>query len=221
MKTSKANSDRGKNNRVCRLATAAGAAVALALSIALSACQTPAPAATTSENERTELTLHEGDVVKITFPGATDLNPPEPLQIRRDGKITLPIVGEVTAAGLTPAELQNNLLGLFSTQLVSKEVIVTVVSSSFVVFVDGDVLRPGKVVSDHPITALEAVMEAGGFDYNKADTAKVMVIRHKGGSKDYSYYNVDLRLVLDGKESDAFYLAPGDVVHVPEKFSWF
>jgi polysaccharide export outer membrane protein len=214
MNASPTHSTPKTGHRRSLLAWAAGA---LAVSLALAACQTPAPAA----NDRAELTLHEGDVVKIAFPGAADLNPPEPLLIRRDGKITLPIVGEVAAAGLTPAELQNELLGLFSKQLVTKEVLVTVVSSSFVVFVDGNVVRPGKVVSDHPITALEAVMEAGGFDYHNANPSKVMVIRHQAGTRNYSYYTVNLKLVLDGRESDAFYLAPGDVVHVPEAFTWF
>jgi hypothetical protein len=64
-------------------------------------------------------------------------------------------------------------------------------------------------------------MEAGGFDYNTADSSKVLVIRHKPGGTDYTYHTVNLKLVVDGRRSDAFYLAPGDVVHVPEKFSWF
>jgi len=196
-------------------------AVAGACLIAVAGCQEPATLAQAQEAPQAELTLREGDVVKISFPGASDLNPPEPLQIRRDGKITLPIVGEVGAAGLTPTELQNNLLTQFSKQLRSKEVIVTVISSTFVVFVDGNVVHPGKIVSDHPITLLEAVMEAGGFDYKRADLSRIRVIRRQAGSGEYNYYTVNLKLVLDGRQGDAFHLAPGDVVHVPERFAWF
>jgi len=210
-----------RSPRTIRLPATARALAAITLLALLAACQSAAPVASTTGNDGAALTLHEGDVLKITFPGAPDLNPPEALQIRRDGRITLPIVGEVTAAGLTPAGLQTDLLNRFSGQLVSKEVVVTVVSSSFVVFVDGNVVHPGKVVSDHPITALEAVMEAGGFNYSTADASKVMVIRHKPGGADYTYHTVNLKLVVDGRQSDVFYLSPGDVVHVPEKFSWF
>ena len=195
-------------------------ALALTFGIALAGCQTQ-PAMAPAAEQHSDLTLREGDVVKISFPGAPDLTPAEPLQIRRDGKITLPLVGEVTAAGRTPAELQGDLIALFAKQLVSKEVIVTVISSSFAVFVDGDVVHPGKVTTDHPITLLEAIMEAGGFDYAKADTARVLVIRRPRGADDYTYYTVDLSLALSGRQSDAFYLAPGDVIHVRDKFSLF
>jgi protein involved in polysaccharide export with SLBB domain len=96
---------------------------------------------------------------------------------------------------------------------------VTVVSSSFPVFVTGAVLRPGKILADHALSALEAVMEAGGFDYAKANLSGVAVIRQEtGGVKKYT---LDLKRVLDGKESETFYLQPSDIVYVPEKFSWF
>jgi polysaccharide export outer membrane protein len=165
--------------------------------------------------------LGEGDVIKITFPGARDLDPADPLQIRRDGKISLPIIGEVKAVGRTPAQLQHDLIDLYAGQLQSKEVVVTVVSASFSVFVDGAVLHAGKVTANHPLTILEAVMEAGGFDYNKANIAKVMVIRKGGSADSYTYYNLNLKKVLEGKLNKPFYLAPGDMVHVPERYSWF
>ena len=91
------------------------------------------------------------------------------------------MVGEVVAAGLTPADLEKEILKLYSSQLVTKEVTVTVTSSSFPVFVTGAVIRPGKILSDHPITALEAIMEAGGFDYAKADLGHVRVVREREG----------------------------------------
>jgi len=103
--------------------------------------------------------------------------------------------------------------------LVSKEVSVTVVSSTFSVFVSGAVVRPGKVTSDHPLTALEAVMEAGGFDRTKADMRAVVVTRQEANQ--YKNYTVDLKSVLDGKSTEPFYLKPADVVYVPELFSWF
>jgi polysaccharide export outer membrane protein len=160
--------------------------------------------------------VKEGDTLRISFPGASNLDTTQ--QVRRDGRITLSMVGEVIAAGLTPAELEKELLKQYSSQLLSKEVTVTVVSSSIPVFVTGAVLRPGKVVSDHPISALEAVMEAGGFT-SAADMKAVLVIRQEGGQT--RNYVVNLKLVLEGKQTEPFYLKPSDIVYVPQKFSWF
>jgi polysaccharide export outer membrane protein len=199
---------------------AASGVLVFAAFAAFTGCEAPPPVPSGAEEQHEELTLREGDEIRISFPGAPNLDvAPQP--IRRDGKVTLPIVGEITAAGLTPIALQDQLVKLFANQLQSKEVVVTVVSSSFSIFVDGRVMRPGKIVADHPITVLEAIMEAGGFDYSRADSEKVLVIRLKKGSKGYDYITLNLKQVLDGKQTDLFYLAPGDVVHVPEKFSWF
>jgi len=163
------------------------------------------------------VTLQEGDDLKISFPGSASLDTTQ--QIRRDGKISLPLVGEVQAAGETPDDLQENLIKLYAPQISSKEVIVTVESSAFPVYVTGCVIRPGKISSDKPMTALEAVMEAGGFDYAKANLKGVRVIRREeGGSKSYT---LNLKTVLNGKEGKPFYLKPSDIVYVPERFSWF
>jgi|CZKI01.1.fsa_nt_gi polysaccharide export outer membrane protein len=199
---------------------AALGALAFAAMAAVTGCEAPTAVQSGSDEQHAELTLREGDVVKVSFPGAPNLDvAPQP--IRRDGKITLPIVGEIAVVGLTPIALQDQLVKRLADQLQSKEVVVTVVSSSFFVFVDGMVLRPGKIVTDHPITILEAVMEAGGFDYSRADSEKVMVIRHKTGSIGYDYITINLKQVFDGRRTDLFYLAPDDVVHVPQKFSWY
>ena len=161
--------------------------------------------------------LREGDVLKISFPGSANLDTTQP--VRRDGKITLSLVGEVDAAGLTPDALQKKLIELYSPQISSKEVNVTLVSSAFPVYVIGSVIHPGKVLSDHPITALEAVMEAGGFDYNTANMKSVQVTRNESGLM--KTYRINLKAVLDGKSNKPFYLQPGDIVSVPERFQVF
>lgn len=198
--------------RVCGLAALAGLAV-------LVGCTTPAtndgvmPAAAQSP---AEFKIEVGDVLKISFPGAPNLDSSQ--SVRRDGKITLGMVGEVQVAGLTPAQLEQVLLKLYATQLVSNEVSVMVVSSSFPVFVSGAVLRPGKIVTDRPLSALEAVMEAGGFA-EKADMGAVRIVRQEEGTT--RNYTLDLKSVLEGKSSEPFYLRRSDIVFVPEKFSWF
>lgn len=194
----------------------------LAILLAFTGCETSqlpktAKQAISSQPHAETIVLREGDVLKISFPGSANLDTTQ--QIRRDGKISMPLVGEVTAAGMTPDELKANLIKLYAPQISSKEVTVELESSSFPIFVTGCVVHPGKILSDHPITALEAVMESGGFDYTKANLKAVKVIRRENGASES--YTLNLKQVLEGKEDKPFYLKPSDIVFVPERFSWF
>ena len=170
---------------------------------------------TTITNEL--MNLREGDVLKISFPGSPTLDTTQP--IRRDGKITMQLVGDVDAAGMTPSALEKKLVDLYAPQLSSKQVTVEVVSSSLTVYVTGMVLRPEKILSDHPISALEAVMEAGGFDYTKANPKNVVVIRREGNVM--KNYKLNLKAVLQGEQNAPFFLKPDDIVYVPERFTMF
>ena len=193
----------------CRFVSLAMLSLALVAAGMLAGCETQfssfsptdvlkAQAAKTNEL----MNLREGDVLKISFPGSPTLDATQ--QIRRDGKITMPLVGDVDAAGMTTSALEKKLVDLYAPQLSSKQVTVEVVSSSFPFYVTGMVLHPGKILSDHPITALEAVMEAGGFDYTKANTKDVVVIRREGNVM--KNYKLNLKAVLQGKQNEPFYL---------------
>lgn len=197
--------------------------LALALAVvAIAGCQVANPGlqqAVQQAAARPEtVPLREGDILRVTFPGSPNLDT-QPQPIRRDGNISLPLIGEVKAAGLTPAELEKALAEKYAPQLVIKEVRVNVVASSYSVYVTGAVLRPGKVTSDHPLSALEAIMEAGGPDYTKANLKAVTVIRHEDGKT--QNYTLNLRNVLKGQSAEPFYLKPSDIVYVPERFTWF
>lgn len=162
-------------------------------------------------------TLNPGDVLKVSFPGAPNLDTTQ--QIRRDGRINLYMLGEVMAADKTPNALEQELVQAYAPQLISKEVKVTVVSSSFAVFVSGAVIRPGKITPDRAITAFDAIMEAGGFDNTKANTKEVRVIRLEDGQN--KTYTLNMKAILDGGPGEPFYLKSYDSVYVPEKISWF
>jgi polysaccharide biosynthesis/export protein len=150
----------------CNLETALAVFVAATMGFFVAGCTSAAPEyqqdllANPSPPPVERIILREGDVVRITFPGAPTLNATQ--LIRRDGKITLPLLGEITAAGKTTQGLEAELIELYSPQIITKEVTVAVESSAFEVYVTGAVLRPGKVISSRPLTALEALMEAGG-----------------------------------------------------------
>jgi hypothetical protein len=62
-------------------------------------------------------------------------------------------------------------------------------------------------------------MEAGGFDETKANKKTVRVIRQEGGQ--VKNYYVNMKEVLEGAQTEPFYLKAHDVVYVPEKISWF
>lgn len=159
-----------------------------------------------------DLTLMAGDVIQISFPGAPDLNITQ--TIRRDGQIDLPLIEEVYAVGKTPDELEEMLIELYEPQLVTSEVQVTVVSSSIQIFVSGSVGLPGKIMVNRRITALEAIMEAGGPIMGRSDLKNVKVIRDEGGVR--NNYKVNIKDILDGKPVKPFILKPSDIVYVPE-----
>jgi polysaccharide export outer membrane protein len=71
----------------------------------LSGCQAPAAAMPAKEDTKPQevFTLQEGDVVKVAFPGAPNLDSTQ--TVRRDGKVSMALVGEVQASGRTPTEL--------------------------------------------------------------------------------------------------------------------
>ena len=159
-----------------------------------------------------KLTLAPGDVLDIKFYYAPELN--ESQAVRPDGKIFLQLIGEVDVLGKTPGELKEELVQGYAGQLRKPEIAVIVRSlSNRRVYVGGDVLRPGLIDIPHPITALEAIMQAGGFDYRRAEVSNVVIIRHKDGKR-YGCA-LDFTGALSGKEFQPFFLEPQDIVYVP------
>lgn len=154
--------------------------------------------------------LASGDVIQITFPAAAELNQSQ--KIRLDGKINLPIVGEITAAGKAPLTLQNELIEKYGPNLQDAKVIVSLVSSASVVYVNGAVGAPNKVVLDRQLTVYETIMESGGFS-PVADLKKVILTRQVDGKLQ--------RQILNLKEgSDGMiYVKPFDTISVGQ--TWF
>jgi polysaccharide biosynthesis/export protein len=172
----------------------------------------------TNQIQSATLTLREGDTVKISFPGSPTLDTTQ--QIRTDGKIVLDLVGEVPAAGKTPEELKSDLLKLYDSQLTTKQIFVTVQSSTIQFYVIGAVLRPGPVTVDHPISVLDAIMEAGGFDETKANLKGVVVIQQQDGRTSRKVINLK-KAFAGQEESPLMMIKQGDIVFVPERFTWF
>ena len=157
--------------------------------------------------------LVEGDVVSITFQYSTNFNAVQ--KIGLDGTLNLQGVGQVPAAGKTALRLQNDLTELYKGQVKEDPITVKIIAAESAVYVAGAVTRPGKIALERPLTVLEAIMEAGGYDPYRADLSDVLVLRLEQGRQ--KTYRVNLKRVLRGRDEAPFYLKPFDVIQVPTK----
>ena len=160
--------------------------------------------------------LSPGDTIEIRFFFTPDLNKIQ--IIRPDGKIVLQLVGEITAAGKTPSELTKELYKLYSDYFNQLDVAVFVESySSNYVYVGGEVNTPGNVEMKGKLTALEAIMLAGGIISANASYKKIVVMRQKEGK--WIQYNLNLAKIIDGESNEPFYLEPLDIVFIPSRYA--
>lgn len=164
-----------------------------------------------SVNASTPVVLGPGDVVRISFTTAPEMNQTQ--KIRSDGKISLPAVGQVKASGITLSQLETMLKRLYAPQLTNTDVLVTLDSAAIEVFVSGSVKSPGKLAFDRPTTILQAIMQAGGPN-PFGNLRSVHLIRINNGVE--STQLVDLRPTLAGKTTKAFYVKNGDIIQVPQ-----
>lgn len=132
--------------------------------------------------------------------------------VRPDGKLSLPLVNDVQAAGLTPTDLRQQLTERLTVYLPSPEVSVIVREvHSVKVAVIGAVKMPGHYEVNSPATVLELIARAQGLT-EFAARDKIVVIRQNGATTTRLPFNY--RKVADN-EQDNFYVRPGDIVIVP------
>lgn len=187
----------------------------IAILMSCNGCESPKSAMMLPPDPPTSNTpvfLAAGDVIKLSFPGNPEYNQTQ--KIRPDGKISLPLIGEVQAAGQNIPQLQTQLSSLLASQLQNSEVVIALDITASPVYVSGAVLKPGKVEINGPMTALEAIMEAGGFIEGTSDTKKVKLIRMENGH--YTTHILDLSPSLRGQTATALLLKPRDVIYVPQ-----
>ncbi len=172
----------------------------------------PPKVSATKGEHPSPMALTPGDVLDVKFFYTPTLN--ETQMVRPDGKIALQLIGEVEVEGKTPAELRDELQGLYANHLKAPEITVVIrLFHNRCVFVGGQVITPGIVEMPGKMTVLEAVMRAGGFDLREAEIRNVVVIRHRNGER-YGY-SINLKPALIGNEVQPFYLEPKDIVYVP------
>ena len=175
------------------------------------ACQSPSGGLTNPSADISNVKLSAGDVVKITFSGAPELTQTQ--KIRTDGRVNLPMIGEVSAAGKTLTEFQGELVHSYKSQLKNNDVLVTLESGAGQVTVSGAVARPGKIEFDRPMTVFQAIMQAGGTT-QYGTLKKVRVVRIANGEQQSQV--IDLTGTLKGRSSEVVYVKDGDVIFVPQ-----
>ena len=195
--------------------------LAVGIIAVISGCSTPnstvLPAEAMPAQNPSALTpyrIQPGDALDIKFFYNPELN--ETVTVRPDGFISLQLVNEVKAAGLQPSQLNETLTQLYAREL--KKPVIAVIVKTFAgqrVYVGGEVGQQGLITMPAGLTALQAVMQSGGFK-NTAQPSETLVIR-KGQDSRPVPIRVDLDTVLSGSTAGQnFSLQPDDVVYVPK-----
>jgi polysaccharide biosynthesis/export protein len=196
--------------------------VVFALSATLLAFQClqaqPSPRNATSANpgsflERPPYRIGPGDVLQITV-----WNEPQVSEagiiVLPDGKINLPLVGEVTVAGTTLKEAEIQLTTLFKPVITDPDVSVSIKeSNSQRIFMVGAVRKEGAIKLVTQLTVLQAIAEAGGLS-EFARRGKIYVLRNQGGKQIALPF--DYNAVIRGERQEQnIVLETGDTVVVP------
>src|SRR5271157_460711 len=135
--------------------------------------------------------------------------------VRPDGMITLPLIGEIKATGLTPIQLQDQISAALRKLLSDPQVTVIVAEVHSLTFnVMGQVLKPGYYPLTRRMTVLDAIALSGGFQ-PFAKQKKVYVLRTSADGKQVRL-SFNYKDVIKGKRPDEnIYLQPRDTVVIP------
>src|SRR5438094_585140 len=135
--------------------------------LAMGGCQSPLRPLPNPPGPHTAVRLSPGDVMKVSY--ADETIPDQTQKIRRDGKVSLPLIGEVTAAGKRVIDFQHELVRRYEGELENSEVLVTLENGTATVTVSGFANKAGVYPFDRPTTVYQAIMQAGGVrDYGSA-----------------------------------------------------
>lgn len=157
-----------------------------------------------------EYVIQPGDELEVKFRVTSDLN--ETVVVRPDGMITLQIIGDVMAASHTAEGLRQALMTAYAQSLKNPDLVVILRKpAGNHVYVGGEVLTPGRINIPGQITALQAIILAGGFK-DTADKKRIILRRDDG-------YMEELNLKKEIHNGYVGYdvpLRPSDVIFVPK-----
>jgi polysaccharide export outer membrane protein len=172
----------------------------------------PAAMMAAQEAQKGIYVIRPGDELQLEFYLNTEFN--RDVIVRRDGDVTLDVVGSIPAAGLTPEQLADKLNQAYSHELRNPGAVVHVKNSpAWRVYVQGQVAHAGAFTLQPGETAMQAIAEAGGVT-DTAGTADAVLIRRDACGNPQGM-KIDLRGTDTGKKLDDVALMPADVLVVP------
>ena len=177
--------------------------------------KTPPPAEThdNSKVDNKTYVIGENDLLEVDVWRDKEIS--RTIPVRPDGKISLPLIGEIQASGMTPLQLQDDIAQRLKSFLANPEVTVIVTDPRSRHFnIVGMVAKPGEYPLSQSMTVLDAISVAGGFrDFAKE--TKIYVLRTKpDGSQERLPFNY--KDAIKGKKPENnVLLKPGDTIVVP------
>lgn len=164
-----------------------------------------------------ELTLGVGDVIGVNVWDQKDLN--TEMTIRPDGTITMPLAGDLKAAGQTPTELREqikkSLAAFVKLGSAGNEVTVAVRAwKSYRFTIEGEVTKAGVFSAEQYVTVAEAIAMAGGLT-RFARHDEIRLLRHDGKGN-VRQIPLDWDAIASGRRQDMnIYVIAGDAIYVP------
>ncbi len=156
--------------------------------------------------------LAPGDRVGLRFFYTPELD--LELEIRPDGRISIPLAQGIEAAGKTPEELAAELEEIYDAELVTPRIaVIAQTFGAWSVHVDGQVAEPGRVPLTHGLTLLDAISEVGGA-LDSAYRKQVLVLRRTPEGTAVVVSNLE-RALSGGEPWQNIALHPRDIVYVP------
>lgn len=170
------------------------------------------PAAVSSPVVDVDYKIGPQDAIRIDVWKEPDIS--RTIPVRPDGKISLPLLNDVQAAGLTAMQLAGSLRESLSKYLTSPQVTVTVTeTNSRRVYITGEVVRAGALPLSPNMTVLQALSSAGGFT-QFAKLKNIYVLRTEDGKQVKHPFNYK-EVVKGNLAEQNILLQPGDVIVVP------
>lgn len=163
-------------------------------------------------DNNTEYQIGMGDVLEISVWNEEDLS--KTVFVRIDGRISLPLVGDVVAAGKSPQALSRLLKEQFGKFVEDPSVsVILAATKSKRYYIVGQITKPGEFVIDYPITVLQAIARSGGF-LEWAKKSRILIVRKESEAEKILTFNFDT--LAKGEDlHQNIPVAPGDTIIVP------
>lgn len=186
--------------RSSSLAAAAVLALAAPPALAATTILPPPDAGFRSSPGATDYMIGPQDKLDVNVSQLPDLS--KEVQVDPSGRILLPLIGQVQAAGRTPEQLSGDIATALKRKYMKDPIVVVSVKEAMgeKVTVDGAVSKPGVYPLPGPTTLLQAVALAAGPDPRLANTHRVAIFRTIGGERRSAFYDLDQ--IRHGKQQD-------------------